>query len=65
MNSVSDMIAYNTLMHHQNAVLALSGLVATLPSDDEMYPLLRVLSENLTLTFDPLIPLILAEPVNR
>ena len=54
-------VLYNTLKTHQDAIEAFSVFMVTLPVDDDLYPLLRVLKDNLVATFSPLFVLMLSD----
>lgn len=54
-------VLYNTLKTHQDAIEALSVFMVTLPLDNDLYPLLRLLKDNLVTTFSPLFVLILSD----
>lgn len=64
-DSNPNMIAYDALRRHEDAIEAFSSLLSLMPSNDALYPLLALLSANLEVTFRPLMPLILAKSVKQ
>ena len=54
-------VLYNTLKTLQDAIEAFSVFMVTLPVDDGLYPLLRVLKDNLVATFSLLFVLMLSD----